>query len=192
MTTATAGSMTAEEFWEWVNRPENQGRRWELQDGEVVEMPSPGELHGVICFLIARLLGNFLFQRGRGYLCSNDSGLLVRQNPDTVRGPDLMLFDESRKLEELSPKFATGVPRLVVEVLSPSDQMGKVNRRIAQYLRRGVPLVWLVDPDGRFVTVYRPGQELQVVDEGEELTGGDALPDLRMRVDELFALPGQR
>jgi Uma2 family endonuclease len=41
------------------------------------------------------------------------------------------------------------------------------------------------------MTIYRPGKEEKVVRQGEELTGEDVLPDLRVRVAELFALPGQ-
>jgi Uma2 family endonuclease len=49
----------------------------------------------------------------------------------------------------------------------------------------------VLDPEARNVTVYRPGKEEKVVLENEELTGEDVLPDLRVRVAELFALPGQ-
>jgi Uma2 family endonuclease len=191
MATVETKRMTAEEFLEWANRPENQEKLYELDQGEPVEMPSPSEFHGVVCFLIAYLLGKYVFQRGKGYVCSNDTGLLVGRDPDTVRGPDVMLFDEMRRFEQLSRKFATGLPKLVVEVLSPSDQISKVNRRLSQYLKRGVPLVWLVDPDLRIVTVYRPGKDLYTVEETEELTGDEVLPDFRCRVAELFALPGQ-
>ena len=191
MTTVADTLMKAEEFWEWIHRSENEGRQFELEDGEVVEMPSPGELHGAICFLIIRLLGNYLFQRGKGYLCTNDTGLLVKRDPDNIRGPDVMLFEELRSLENLSRKFTERIPKLVVEVLSPSDQLSKVNRRIIQYLKRGVHLVWLVDPEVRTVTVYRPGKELYLLDDTEEVTGEDVLPDLRYRVADLFTLPGQ-
>jgi hypothetical protein len=87
-----ATKMTADEFVAWLEGLDNGDKVYELERGEVVEMPSPGELHGVICFLIVRLLGNDVFQRGKGYLCSNDTGLLVEHDPDTVRGPDIMLF----------------------------------------------------------------------------------------------------
>ncbi len=191
MTTVQTKLLTAEEFYEWASRPENQDVLYELDQGVPVPMPSPSELHGVVCALIAHLLWRFIFQRGKGYVCSNDSGLLVSRGPDTVRGPDLMLFDEPRELEELSRKFATGIPRLVVEVLSPSDHMGRVNRRISQYLQRGIPLVWVVDPEVRSVSVYRPGKDLYTVEESEELTGNEVLPEFRCKVAEIFALPGK-
>jgi Uma2 family endonuclease len=189
MSTVTTGLMTAEEFWEWCQRPENEGRRFELDSGEVIEMPSPGELHGVVCFLIARLLGNFLFARKVGYLCTNDSGLVVARGPDTVRGPDIMLFLESKAYEQLSRKYADRNPALIVEVLSPSDNQGRVNRRINQYQVHGIPLVWLVDPESRIVTVYRPGQAHLPLDEGDELSGDLAPAGFRCRVADLFTLP---
>jgi Uma2 family endonuclease len=190
---ATTGTklLTADEFWEFVNRPENQDRYWELENGEVVEKPPPAEFHGILCAWIAHLLWDYAIRRGRGRVCSNDTGLVVRRGPDTVRGPDLMFFDDTKSLDELSRKFAQDVPRLIVEVLSPSDRVGKVNRRVGQYLRRGVPLVWVVDGDDRAITVYRTGQEPQTLDDSDELSDDDALPDFRCRVADLFTLPGQ-
>jgi Uma2 family endonuclease len=191
MATAKTKLLTVEEFYEWANRPENEDKRCELDEGKVIEMPPPSEFHGVLCAFIVHLLWKYVIERGKGYVCSNDTGLLIKRRPATVRGPDIMLFDENRPWHKLSRKFAERIPKLVVEVLSPSDQMAKVNRPISQFLKRGIPLVWLVDPDTRTVTVYRPGGDLQVVQESEELTGEDVLPKLRYTVAELFALPGQ-
>jgi Uma2 family endonuclease len=189
MATVATRRMTAEEFWEWASRPENQDKRFELDRGEVVEMPPPGIPHGVICAWIAYMLWGYVLRRGKGYVCSNDSGLLVQRNPDTIRGPDLMLFDAPRRLEDLTPRYAENVPQLIVEVLSPTDQQGKTNRRIGQYLQRGVPLVWLVDPEVRIVTVYQPGKDFYTREEADELTGETVLPDLRWRVADLFTFP---
>jgi Uma2 family endonuclease len=189
MATVETRRMSADEFWEWAIRPENEAKNYELDHGAVVEMPTPGELHGVLCSMLAHLLWSYVFRRGAGYVCGNDTGLLVQRDPDTVRGPDVMVFDEPKRLESLSKKYAVGVPKLVVEVLSPSDNQGKVNRRIGQYLRRGVPLVWLVDPEPRIITVYRPEKEMYTRDETDELTGEDVLPELRVRVADVFTLP---
>ncbi len=191
MATVTTNLMTVDEFFDWANRPENADRFWELDEGEVVEMPSPGEIHGILCGFIAHLLWAYVLERGKGAVSSNDTGLLVKRKPGTVRGPDIMLFDESRPLRKLSHKFSERIPRLIVEVLSPSDKMSRVNRRISQFLKRGVPLVWLVDPDLRTVTVYRHGKDFKVVREHEVVTGEDVLPKLRYRVSELFAVPGE-
>ncbi|MCC6420688.1 MAG: hypothetical protein IT429_20815 [Gemmataceae bacterium] len=38
---------------------------------------------------------------------------------------------------------------------------------------------------------HRPGKDLYVVDETDELTGEDVLPDLRYRVADFFTLPAE-
>ena len=76
--------MTADEFWGWCGRPENVGKRAELVHGKVVEMPSPGEVHGSLCWWIGVLLGLYVLKRGRGRATSNDTGLLVEDSPQRV------------------------------------------------------------------------------------------------------------
>lgn len=193
--TAPAGLMTAEEFYDWACLPENADRKWELDDGVPVEvegpdMPPPGELHGVICWVVAFVLGKYLYQRGAGYLCTNDSGLLVRRRPDAVRGPDIMLFLAGKSADRLNRGWADQVPPLVVEVFSPSDRPGKLNRRITQYLKRGVPLVWVVYPEEQTVEVRRPGAEPVSLEGTDPLTFPDVLPGFACTVSDLFALPG--
>src|SRR5262245_35065236 len=51
-----ARTMTAEEFFDFVHRPENRDRCFELEDGEIVEMALPGERHGVVCANVAGIL----------------------------------------------------------------------------------------------------------------------------------------
>jgi Uma2 family endonuclease len=191
MATAPTTLMTADEFYKWANHEDNEDALYELDEGRVVDVPPPGEIHGIVCCLIGYLLSQYVFRRGRGYVCSNDTGLVLKRKPGTVRAPDLMLFDEKRSLDKLSRKFAKRVPKLVVEVLSPSDRPSRMNRRVSQYLKRRIPLVWLVDAEERKVTVYRPGKDLYVLEETEEVTGEDVLPGLRYKVAELFALPGE-
>src|SRR5439155_19919113 len=100
MATVNLRLMTPHEFFDWANRQENQGRFWELDEGQVVEMPPPGEMHGILCGFIAHLLWAYVRKRGRGAVSSNDTGLLVKRKPGTVRGPDTMVLDESRPLRQ--------------------------------------------------------------------------------------------
>jgi Uma2 family endonuclease len=189
--TDTTTRMTAEEFSDWLRRPENEGRHFELVRGEVVEVSRPGERHGLICGNVSFVLNLFVRQRRQGYVLSNDPGVLLERDPDTVRGPDVVFFDEKRRYDELNPKLVEGMPTLAVEVLSPNDRIGKITRRINLFLRSGIRLVWLVDPEARDVTVYRPGQESYVVEEEQDLTGDDVLPEFRCRVSDFFFMPGE-
>jgi Uma2 family endonuclease len=190
-TVATAKKlMTADEFYEWVLRPENQGKHFELVRGEVVEMSRPGERHCHVCGNVTGILYNYARQRGKGRVMPNDLGILLERDPDTVRGPDVVFYDDVRPYDQLNPKWAEGVPVLAAEALSPNDRIGKVTRRIREMLQAGIRLVWLIDPDARDVTVYRPGQAPQVFDESQEITGEDVLPDFRCKVSEFFFVAG--
>lgn len=191
MATVATKLLTAEEFYEWANHPDNRDKYCELERGEIVEMSRPGKRHGLVCANVVGILRNYVIQRKKGYICSNDTGVIIERDPDTVRGPDVMLFEDATRIEDVSEKYGEKPPVLAVEVLSPNDTTGKVLRRIREQKRFGTPLIWVLDPDARNVVVCQPGKEDKVMEEKEELTGEDVLPDLRVRVIELFALPGQ-
>jgi Uma2 family endonuclease len=197
MATVTTKPMTAEEFYEWANRAENRDKHFELERGEVVEMSRPGKRHGLVCGNVARILGNFAAQRRKGYVCSNDTGVVVERGPDTVRGPDVLFFEDADQVEQVEEKYGEAPPLLAIEVLSPNDTHRKISDRVREQLRFGTRLVWILDPDARDVMVYRVGKQPSTVEEtllkeDAELTGEDVLPDFRCRVSEFFALPGKQ
>jgi Uma2 family endonuclease len=189
MSTVSTPLLTADEFYEWCHRPENRDRHFELERGKVVEMSRPGERHGVVCHNVNYLLGAYLRQRRNGRVCANDTSLVMERNPDTVRGPDVFLYDQSQPYDKLHNKYSEEVPQLVAEVLSPNDNWGKVLRRVAEFLQRGVAVVWVVDPENRTATVLLPNQLPQVLEENDVITGAPAFPDLSFRVAELFVMP---
>jgi len=193
MSAATPGTakqlMTADQFWEFVHRPENRDRDFELLRGEVVEMPRPRHPHGRVAFRIGFLLEQYAERVGRGYVVT-ESGVVLDDAPDTVLGPDAAFYTDTTAFDELDPKWAEVPPVLAVEVSSPSDRSGRVNTKIREYLANGVKLVWQVDYEERIVTVYRQNTQFEVVPEGGELTGGDDLPGLSIKVADIFKLPG--
>jgi Uma2 family endonuclease len=175
--------MTAEEFQLWADRSE-WDRRFELIDGEPVERPLEGERHGYGCWLVCRLLTNYLDRVG-GYACMNNTGLVVARNPDTVLGPDVIAFRESRTISEMGNGFVKDVPSLVVEVLSELDE-GRDDDRVERFLRFGVPLVWAVDTDRKVVRVYRTGGTCEEFRGVEAVLGGSELPGFGCRAEEFF------
>ena len=187
-----ARPMTAEEFCDWVQRPENADRWFELVRGEVIELPAPLKVHGVVCANIGRLLTTVAFEQGKGYAASNNSGVILERDPDTVRGPDLAYYEDATTFAELHPQFGEVPPRLAVEVLSSSDRSSRITEKVNDYLNNGVELVWLIEPELHAVTVCRLGRQPQVVKEGEELTAEEVLPGFRCRVADLFLLPGEK
>ena len=188
---ATKTLMTADEFFDFVHQPQNADRWFELVRGEVIELSSPTKPHGVVCMNVGFELTMFVRARKFGYVTSNDSGVILTHDPDTVRGPDVALYEDAAAWEELHPKYGEVPPILAVEVLSPNDRANRVLDKINDYLRTGVKLVWVIDPELRSVTVFAPGREPLAVTRDGELTGGDALPGLAVRVGDLFSVAGQ-
>jgi Uma2 family endonuclease len=188
--------MSAEAFAAWVERPENADRHFELERGEVIEMPPPKPLHGYIANRIARLLDRHAEAIGIGFVLSNDSGIVVERDPDSVRGPDVCYFNQSfgeaSEMEEFLRRYATVPPVVAVEVLSPEDRVNKMAAKVDEYLAFGVKQVWVVDPDTKDVAVHRAGHAMRLLSQDDELSGGDDLPGFSCRVSDFFRLPGQK
>ncbi len=181
--------MTAGEFWDFCQLPENRNRWFELRRGKVVEMSRPTRKHGVVAANVAYELQTYCRRSGSGYIATNDSGVILEENPDTVVGPDVAFYTDATAYEDLHPKWGEEPLLVAVEVLSPNDKPSKVNEKVRDYLQNGVKLVWLLDPEERKVTIYRPAAALELLDDSGELVGGDVLPGFACRVADIFRLP---
>jgi Uma2 family endonuclease len=161
--------------------------RWELIDGEPVEMaPSTDESSSLGATILA-LLGSFVRPRGLGRLYSANGGFVLFPDRPTVRVPDAAFVRAERAPQGKARKsFPRLAPDLVVEVLSPSDRASEVVAKLEMYQEAGVPLIWLVDPDQETVTIIAAGQPTRVVKKGDTLDGGDVLPDFTVPVAEIF------
>jgi Uma2 family endonuclease len=192
---ATAGTattrMTAEEFYEFVHRPDNQCRWLELVRGGVIELPPPQRPHGIVQINAGRILSVYTFKVGRYYVVT-DAGVILERDPDTVRGPDVAVYDDAQHYDDIAPKYAEVPPLLAVEILSPHDRADQVTKKINDYLRSGVALVWLVDPEAREVTVYTHDSGPRLHDAKQTLSGGDVLPGFKCKVADFFRLPGDK
>jgi Uma2 family endonuclease len=80
----------------------------------------------------------------------------------------------------------TLVPDLVAEVISPRDIAEEVESKVREYLRAGVPVIWLVYPEARTVHVIRPGGRATLLDDAGTLTGEEILPGFETPVSKLF------
>lgn len=111
----------------------------------------------------------------------------MRRNPDTTVGIDVAYI--SAELANRTPRdvfLIDGAPVLAVEILSPSDTHEDIVEKIELYLDTGVRVVWIIDPDLRTVTVYRPDAKPVLYNESQEFLGDPDLPGFCMKVTELF------
>jgi Uma2 family endonuclease len=77
-------------------------------------------------------------------------------------------------------------PDLAAEVVSTNDLAYGLDRKISGYLKAGVRLVWVINPDLRTVRVYRANGSISALCERDMLTGEQVVPGFRCSVRDLF------
>jgi Uma2 family endonuclease len=164
---------------------EHREGRWELIDGEPVEMtPSSNEsswIAGEVFFAIRTYLATHPI--GRAFPA--DAGFILFTDRDTVRAPDVA-FVRIERLPALSRTFVAVPPDLAVEVLSPSDRLADALSKVSMYLQAGVPLVWLIDPIRRTAMVFRQDTLPVTINEHGVLAGEDVLTGFVLPLSTLF------
>lgn len=175
------GLLTARDLW---HMPRGR-RRYELVRGWLVEMTPVGPRHGQIASRIDTLLRQFAEAHELGETMV-ETGFCLECRPDTVRAPDVSFLSTERLPSEDHEGFVPGVPDLAVEIISPSERDFDVQAKVMDYLTHGTRLVWVVRPDQRTVTVYRPDGTAQVLRETATLDGEDVVPGFAPSVSKLF------
>ena len=136
-------------------------------EGELVVMPPAGWESSYRSLKAAQQLGVWALRDGRGKAFDSSAAFLLPTG--AAFSPDASWVSNAR-IAPLSKaqkrKFPPVCPEFVIEVMSPSDRLRAAQRKMAEWIRAGVDLAWLIDGDARTVYIYRPGRE-----DGEARTG---------------------
>jgi Uma2 family endonuclease len=162
---------------------------YELDNGRLVIMPPPGDIHGAVESNIVTDLKVQGERRGLGKVRSGDVGIILWRHPDRVVGTDaLFVANQSLPIRLSREGYLETIPDLVVEVRSKNDTQPEIDAKVRDYLRAGVRVVWVADPERQTVTAYRPGQEPQVFTASDTLTVEDVIPGFQVPVQQIFQL----
>lgn len=177
--------MTAEEL---LMLPDD-GRRYELVKAELIEMPPPGVMHGIVVFAFGLLLANFVRQNNLPFVVTSAVGIYVERDPDTVRAADFALISHERIRKPLPRRgYVAGlIPDLVVEVISPGYSTADARERARMWLDAGVRLVMTAYIDEQVVVVNRDDGTVQRFSVNDTLTADPVLPGFNCAVAEIFA-----
>jgi Uma2 family endonuclease len=166
-----------------LNTPKD-GKKYELVDGEIVVSPA-GMRHSEVTINIAGLIWEFLQKNPVGKVYASDVGIAFPNG--NVRSPDVTFVSLSKLPEGRSPEtFGELIPDLAVEVLSPSDSLKELGKKIGEFLENGVPLVWVVDLARQTVTIYRSLTETQQLTSKDTITAEPGLPGFSAPVSRFF------
>lgn len=130
----------------------NDGKRYEIIDGELFVSPSPSRAHQKVVTRLVYYLLDFVMkhQLGEVYVAPFD---VVFSRFDVVE-PDVLYVSNARA-EILTAANVQGSPDLVVEVLSDSTEKIDRTTKLKLYARFGVREYWIVDPVSCSAEIYR-------------------------------------
>jgi Uma2 family endonuclease len=166
----------------------DDGNLYELVNGRLVLVPPSFYSSSMVAMTLAVIVGSFVRAHKLGICAGESGGVITTRDPDSVRAPDFSFVSSARVP-------AGGVPRrhyfdspdLVVEVMSPSDRLSNLFRKIEEYLAAGSRLAWLIIPDERAAFVFHPGQPPAVLTGDAALDGEDVIPGFSVPLTELWA-----
>ncbi len=177
---STKTLMTVEDF---VQLSTSEIEDYELVEGELILSSSGTPRHAQLRRRIERLVENF-FERNAIGEPFGEVG--CRVSDDTVRRPDLAIYlSEKNKLIDRNRIPIPFAPDIAVEVISPSEKVVDVNRKVRDYLGAGCQEVWLVDDANGELFVHAKGGIRMLA--GAEVLETALLPGFAVTVAELLA-----
>lgn len=162
----------------------DDGFRYVLIRGELIQMPPVGRIHGR---RQARI--GFRFQ---GYAdefggeVTADSGYTLASDPDTVLAPDIAYVRPERVPPEDETNYPAIAPDVALEINSPSSRPGERQRKLQAYREAGTRLVLFVDEVRHTIAVEHLDGRSEVLGRGDFFDGGEVMPGFRVPVSDFF------
>jgi Uma2 family endonuclease len=145
---ACAVKFTYEDF---LHLPDD-GKRYEIIDGELYMSPAPNLDHQRIVLKLSRKLSEFVDSNNLGEVFIAPCDVVFSEI--NVVEPDI-LFISTERLHILTEANVQGAPDLVIEVLSSGTEKRDRGIKLKTYAKFGVREYWLADPENKTVEIYR-------------------------------------
>ena len=179
-------AMPATTIWtaDMVRALPDDGKRYEVIDGELFVTPSPVLFHQRAAFALAKLLSAYVDRHNFGEVLLAPADVLSSKH--VLVQPDVFVVP---LIEGRKPASWEETARLVlaIEILSPSTARADRHVKRRLYQREGVPEYWIVDVDARLIERWRPDDERpEILAEQLEWTPDPAHPPLLIDLPAYF------
>ncbi len=179
--------MNDDQFFEFCQL--NQELRIErTAKGEIIIMSPTGGETGKRNFSLIVQFGIWVKQDGTGVGFDSSTGFKLPNGAE--RAPDTS-WVKLERWETLTAqqrkKFIPLCPDFVIELRSSSDKLKHLQDKMAEYIENGAWLGWLIDPENRRVYIYRPGMDVEQLDNPSAVTGDESvLPGFVLIMEEIW------
>ncbi|MGB7895466.1 MAG: Uma2 family endonuclease [Microcoleus sp.] len=178
--------LTSEQFYQLCE--ENPDLKLERNaNGELIVMPPTGGETGKRNVKLTTQLDVWNEQTELGEVFDSSTGFTLPNKAD--RSPDASWVEKSRwsaLTPEQREKFIPLCPDFVIELVSPSDSLKKTQEKMQEYIENGCRLGWLINRKKREVEIYRPGQDVEVLQSLLTLSGENILPGFVLNLQKIW------
>jgi Uma2 family endonuclease len=182
----TLQELSDHEFFEFCQL----NKDWRIERtsaGDITIMPPTGGQTGRRNSQLTKGLGTWADTDGTGMSFDSSTGFALPNG--AKRSPDAAWVKRERwdrLTDEEKEEFPPLCPNFIVELRSRSDSLAALHDKMEEYIANGAQLGWLVDPLQKCVSVYRPGQAVEHLDDPETLSGDPVLPGFVLDVRKLW------
>ncbi len=127
-------------------------------------------------------------QDGRGKVFDSNGGFTL---PDgSMRAPDAAWVSWRRwnaVPREEQKRFGRVSPEFVIEMRSENDRLSMLQDKMWLWIRNGVELAWLIDPQRKVVEVYRPGEEPEMHEQPTSVQGSGPVAGFELVLERIWS-----
>ncbi len=182
--------VTPEQF-DQLARAEQLARMELTKDGELIVMSPTEGTAGRKNRRLTQQIGNWTDRDGTGEAFDSSTIFIL---PNGARRSPNVSWIKLERWNQLTQAQQDGfppiVPDFVIELVSPSDLKNQryedLQAKMQEYLDNGVRLGWLIDPSAKTVEIYRVGQQVEILNNPQTLSGEDVLPGFILDLNEIF------
>ncbi len=169
---------TLEEFSEWEP---NDGYKYEWNDGEIIRFTGMKKEQLYIYDHLNQLFIEKEYWKG-GTLVAEQEVMLTGIQ---MRRPDIAYF--TKEQIQQSKKGKDVIPEFVIEIISNNDQINQLEKKITEYFKAGLKVIWNIIPEQEVVYVYTSRRDVKICLENDICSAKPVLADFEISVAALFA-----
>ncbi|OYD91214.1 hypothetical protein CDG76_28635 [Nostoc sp. 'Peltigera membranacea cyanobiont' 210A] len=178
--------LTDEQFFQMCQK--NSNYRFErTPSGEILIMPPTGSDTGRRNVKITTQLDIWNSETNLGEVFDSSTGFTLPNGAE--RSPDASWVKLERwnaLTPEQQEKFAPICPDFVVELRSRTDSLKELQEKMQEYIENGTQLGWLIDRKNKRVEIYRPGKDVEILDNPASLSGENVLPGFVLNLQQIM------
>lgn len=178
--------LTDDQFFQMCQQ--NRDYRFErTASGELLIMPPTGSDTGRRNVKITTQLDIWNSESNLGEVFDSSTGFTLPNGAE--RSPDASWVKIERwnaLTPEQQEKFAPICPDFVVELRSRTDSLKELQEKMQEYIENGAQLGWLIDRKNKQVEIYRPGKDVEILDNPASLSGENILPGFVLHLQQIM------